>query len=172
MRLGKPASVGEVHREARTLMGILIYKRTHTGDPDLKGSFGIHDCMGRVRDYDYDAVIGVGGIGQEPRSFGIDRKVNWVGISPKRKHGHGTVSGSVTFKHFRLYDKDGPLLKALAPALAARMYRKGARILLANEKDAEYAEAAAILGWSSKQRQRPVRVEEHSRGCRVRCRPA
>jgi len=43
-------------------MRILIYKRTHTGDPDLKGRFGIHDCMGRVRDYDYDAVIGVGGI--------------------------------------------------------------------------------------------------------------
>ena len=82
--------------------------------------------MGRVRDYNYDAVIGVGGIGQEPRSFGIDGKVNWVGIDPTRKRARGSLAGRVTFKHFRLYDENGPLLKALAPALAMRMCRNGA----------------------------------------------
>jgi hypothetical protein len=30
-------------------MRTLIYKRTHTGDPDANGCFGIYDCMGRVR---------------------------------------------------------------------------------------------------------------------------
>ncbi len=27
---------------------ILTYKRTHIGDPDSIGQFGINDCMGRV----------------------------------------------------------------------------------------------------------------------------
>jgi hypothetical protein len=38
-------------------MRTLIYKRTHTGDPDASGCFGIFDCMGRVRALDFDAVI-------------------------------------------------------------------------------------------------------------------
>ena len=42
-------------------MRTLIYKRTHPGDPDEKGRFGICDCMGRVRAWDFEAVIGVGG---------------------------------------------------------------------------------------------------------------
>jgi len=67
-------------------MRILTYKRTHTGDPDINGVFGSHDCMGQVREYDFDAVIGIGGIGAEPRSYGIDRKINWVGINAKKKH--------------------------------------------------------------------------------------
>ena len=40
-------------------MQTLIYKRTHKGDPDKQGRFGIHDCMGRVRSRDFDAVIGM-----------------------------------------------------------------------------------------------------------------
>jgi hypothetical protein len=39
-------------------MRILTYKRTHVGDPDQDGRFGIYDCMGRVRNYPFDAVIG------------------------------------------------------------------------------------------------------------------
>jgi hypothetical protein len=44
-------------------MRTLVYKRTHNGDPDAEGRFGIHDCMGQVRSYGYEAVIGVGGVG-------------------------------------------------------------------------------------------------------------
>ena len=57
-------------------MRILIYKRTHTGDPDPEhGIFGeaadeATDCMGKVRGYGFDAVIGVGGTGLEPQSQG------------------------------------------------------------------------------------------------------
>jgi hypothetical protein len=40
---------------------VLIYKRTHTGDPTPEGVFGLSDCMGRVRAREYEAVIGVGG---------------------------------------------------------------------------------------------------------------
>jgi hypothetical protein len=33
--------------------------------------------MGQFRGMDYGAVIGVGGIGSEPKAHGIDGKVNW-----------------------------------------------------------------------------------------------
>ena len=51
---------------------VLIYKRTHTDDPDRLGQFGINDCMGKVRDRDFDAVIGIGGISAQPRSKNIE----------------------------------------------------------------------------------------------------
>ena len=70
-------------------MRILTYKRTHVGDPDEHGRVGIYGCMGRVRNYGFDAVIGIGGIEREPKSFGIDRKINWVGINPKRRPSPG-----------------------------------------------------------------------------------
>lgn len=118
-------------------MRILIYKRTHVGDPNEDGRFGLYNCMGRVRGYDFDAVIGVGGIGKEPKSFGIDQKINWVGINPTKKRslsGSGTV---VTFENFLLLDEHGPLLETLAPALAKRMYEGGARILLDDYSELE-----------------------------------
>ena len=49
-------------------MRVLVYKRTHNGDPDTSGCFGVYDCMGAVRDWEFDAVIGVGGIGPEARA--------------------------------------------------------------------------------------------------------
>ena len=67
--------------------GILTYKRTHTGDPNAAGMFGINDCMGSVRNLLYDAVIGVGGIGAEPRDYKIDGKITWVGIYPTKRPG-------------------------------------------------------------------------------------
>ena len=97
-------------------MRILLYKRTHIGDPDERGRFGIHDCMGNVRACEYDAVIGVGGgIGAEPQLYGIDRKINWVGIYPTKTQSQTSKGLLVTFKHFLLLDKKGPLLKNLAP---------------------------------------------------------
>jgi hypothetical protein len=67
-------------------MHILTYKRTHIGDPDSNGCFGINGCMGRVRGFNFDAVIGVGGIGWEPKSYGIDKKINWIGFKPYKKN--------------------------------------------------------------------------------------
>jgi hypothetical protein len=49
-------------------MRILVYKRTHKDDPNADRCFGAYDCMGTLRDCEYDAVIGVGGIGAEARS--------------------------------------------------------------------------------------------------------
>jgi hypothetical protein len=54
------------------IMRTLIYKRTHTGDPDPEsGVFGNRDCMGTVRGRRFDAVIGIGGIGSMPKRQGI-----------------------------------------------------------------------------------------------------
>ncbi len=71
-------------------MRVLVYKRTHNGDPDAHGCFGAFDCMGTVRDREYDAVIGVGGIGPEAQSNGIDRQINWIGIGPHKRYVRGS----------------------------------------------------------------------------------
>jgi hypothetical protein len=62
-------------------MRTLIYKRTHSGDPDPKtGVFGCNNCMKTVRGWVFDAVIGIGGIGREPECEGIAGKLTWIGI--------------------------------------------------------------------------------------------
>ena len=63
---------------------VFIYKRTHQGDPDSLGHFGVQDRMGRLRSCRFDAVIGIGGISDWAESEGISRKVNWIGIGPKK----------------------------------------------------------------------------------------
>ena len=111
-------------------MRTLIYKRTHTGDPDAAGRFGIHGCMGRVRAWSFDAVIGVGGIGSEPTAYGIDGRVTWIGIGPHRARAKDPRGPLVTFDHFVLFDARGPLLHEHAPRLAKRMYDGRVRVLL------------------------------------------
>ena len=126
-------------------MRILTYKRTHVGDPDNLGRFGINDCMGRVRNFRYEAVIGVGGTGYEPRSRGIDRKINWVGINPKWvTYMPGYRGGVIEFEHFVLLEGNGPLLESLAPNLARKIYRR-CRYLLDAYSETEKAEAVAII---------------------------
>lgn len=81
-------------------MRILTYKRTHTGDQNSAGEFGINDCMGRVRGWNFDAVIGVGGYDSGPQSYGIEGRVNWVGLNPTwtpHPQGDGLL---VTFEFF------------------------------------------------------------------------
>jgi hypothetical protein len=153
-------------QEAIHHMRILVYKRTHVGDPDGHGRFGNRDCMGRVRDRKYDAVIGVGGIGREARRWGIDRKLNWVGLRPKWMRGIGGRAAVVTFEEFRRFEEQGPLLAAIAPKLAERMYKKGARVLLLRASDWEHAEAAAILRWSLRRAPYIAEHDELSRSWR------
>ena len=111
----------------------LIYKRTHTGVPNTSGTFGCDDCMGRVRDYRFDSVIGVGGKRPDRASEGIARKINWIGIdaTPKnvspdaRRHDGKKFRGpQVTFKCFRLWEETGPDLSEVAPKLFRRMFEE------------------------------------------------
>ena len=128
-------------------MRILTYKRTHTGDPEANGVFGINDCMGRVRSLAYDAVIGIGGIGAEPRGFKIDGKITWVGVYPTKSLDEG-IAPKVTFQRFILFDANGPQLHSLALSLAKRMYQDKARYLLSGYSDSEQAEAEQIVKWA------------------------
>lgn len=130
---------------AGCFMRTLIYKRTHPGDPDAKGRFGIHDCMGQVRTWDFEAVIGVGGIGKEPASYGLADKVNWIGIGPHKKGEPGKRGPIVTFEHFRLFGSGGPSFSKLAPKLAARMYSKNVRALMHDLDQGERREVRNIL---------------------------
>lgn len=125
-------------------MRVLVYKRTHNGDPDANGCFGANDCMGRVRDREYDAVVGVGGIGPEAMSNSIDGQVNWVGIGPRKRYVEGKRGLEVLFDHFLDFGTDGPDFHAHAPQLAARMYGHNVRSIL-DMSDAEQKEAEGIV---------------------------
>jgi hypothetical protein len=125
-------------------MKTLVYKRTHIGDPDEKGCFGIEDCMGRVRAYDFDSVIGVGGKSIQPRSQGIAEKLNWIGLGARKKTANNRRAPLVIFEHFVLYEEKGEPLEAIAPALAKRLLSKNVRVLM-NFTRAEQREVSKIL---------------------------
>ena len=111
-------------------MRILIYKRTHSGDPDPKtGVFGNRDCMGTVRGWLFDAVIGIGGVGREPQRHRIAGKLTWIGIGPQAI-GYNGRGPQLMFRHFRCPGEDGPLLRTNYPALASRMYDTNRRVLM------------------------------------------
>jgi hypothetical protein len=122
----------------------LVYKRTHNGDPDPdSGEFGIYDCMGSVRAWPYDSVVGVGGIGDEPRRHGIAEKINWIGIGPVRRVGRGK-GPIVAFEHFLYFGAEGPRVIEYVPTLAAHMYGLNVRMLM-RFTPAEETEVGAIL---------------------------
>lgn len=98
-------------------MRIFVYVMTHPGDPNEQGCWGCADCMGQKRGWDYEAVIGVGGVGAEKYGFG--GKVKWIGITPTYTD-VGLKGPEVTFKHFRYFKKDAP---SIPPRLAARIKR-------------------------------------------------
>jgi len=124
----------------------LVYKRTHKGDPDRKGRFGIKDCMGRIRKIAFGAVIGVGGIGSEAKAEGIGGKVNWIGIGSRKTpfpEGRGPL---VTFDHFVLFEEKGQDFRVIAPTLARRMYsRKAPRFLFDDFDETEQGEVGRLL---------------------------
>jgi len=127
---------------------ILIYKRTHRGDPDKFGRFGIEGCMGRVRNFPFDAVIGVGGISGWPVSQGIARKVNWVGRRPHRAANPKDERGDlVTFKRgdFLVLEDQGPLLASMSGVLAAAVYGTRNRFLFKSIRGRLASEAMRVI---------------------------
>jgi hypothetical protein len=130
-------------------MRTLIYKRTHVGDPDPQtGVFGNHDCMGSVRGWQFDAVIGIGGKGQEPQSHGIAGKITWIGIDPQKFDDFSRPDSrgpQLWFRHFWYVGKDGPSLEKKYPALARRMYKKNVRVLINDLSSEERREVEKIL---------------------------
>lgn len=104
---------------------ILIYKMTHLGDPDPRlmvwGREG-SDCMGRVRSFSFDAVIGVGGHGAEARRNGIAGRIVWAAISPSRI-GFTRRGPILSFARMTYLCKEGPFILEAAPALAVALRR-------------------------------------------------
>ena len=107
-------------------MRTLVYKMTHTGYPDPNaGVWGRTGCMGQVRGYDFDAVIGVGGTSAKD---GIAGKIVWIGIGPRKT---GNPRGPlVAFDRFRFYGSQGQMLHSVAPVLAKRVYGRNVRVVL------------------------------------------
>lgn len=102
--------------------------------------------MGQIRDYDFDAVIGIGAT-TVSKKIGIGGKINWVGVGARKlKDADGTL---VLFDHFTLLEKAGPDFRLLAPTLAKRFYDKNARFCI-KLNDMEQAEAENILDMAQK----------------------
>jgi hypothetical protein len=113
-------------------MRTLIYKRTHSGDPDPRtGVFGNNDCMGEIRAWPFDAVIGIGGVGDEPKRHGIAGKLTWIGIGPQKSFDNPNSRGpQVMFCRFKYFGEGGPLLVIKYPALARHMYETHRRLMI------------------------------------------
>jgi hypothetical protein len=110
--------------------------------------FGIEDCMGRVRGYRFDAVIGIGGVGRQAQGEDIDARLNWIGIGPLKTGGakRGRPGPLVTFDHFLFNEDDGPSLRGLASHLARRMYAPHApRYVIDAFTEAELKEIGDLL---------------------------
>lgn len=122
-------------------MRVLIYKQTHIGDPDKYGCWGQTDCMGRVRDIKYDAVIGAGGISGWPQKVGIAGKVTWIGLTATKFQQHGYRGSIVQFRKFIRLETNGPLLSSEAPVLAKRLYGCHPRYFIAKGKELQDAKA-------------------------------
>lgn len=116
---------------------VLIYKRTHTGDPGPDGVFGRRDCLGKIRGYRFEGVIGVGGSSDMPRNEGIDGRITWVGLGAQREQfiRPGYRGPLISFNKFVLLDKRGPKLQAVAPALARYFFSKHRRYMLSDGLD-------------------------------------
>lgn len=138
----------------------LIYKRTHSGDPDARtGVFGSGDCMHRVRGWAYGAVIGVGGIGPWPTREGIAGKLTWVGIGPQEV-GRTPSGPQMAFEHFWYLGERGPLLKDLAPELADHMLvRQNIRVLIDKFSPEEKREIVNILELAKREGPSPVLLQ-------------
>jgi hypothetical protein len=106
-------------------MRVLVYKRTHDGDPDSEGRFGIHDCMGEIRGRSFEAVIGIGGKGKDAIKSGVCGKINWIGITPHKTTDPETGYLIVTFAKFKFFGTEGARLRQVALNLAKRMYDSG-----------------------------------------------
>ena len=105
-------------------MATLVYKMTHKGDPDhARGFWGVEDCMGRIRDYDFDAVIGIGGLTWWKRETSRAGEVVWIGIEPQKVPVQGKRGPLVRFAHFHYFLEGELMLSEIAPVLEKSMHR-------------------------------------------------
>lgn len=129
-------------------MKILLYKRTHIGDPDHRRQFGNEGCMGRVRGFNFEAVIGIGGVSGQPTEQGISGKLNWIGRNPQKSQNPIDPRGpliSFSSDDFRLFEHRGPLLSSVAPLLHKKVFGSRARFIFLSLSAAERQEAERLI---------------------------
>lgn len=150
----------------------LVYKRTHRGDPDDSGVFGINDCMGKIRGWGFDAVIGVGGSRPDRGHEDIARKVNWIGIGP-HEVGATAKGPRLGFDFFHRFDEAGPALEARAPDLFRYMFiEKHVRAVLSqNLPEPIQTEVRRLLTWAERNEHlpKPLPIVKRSRSQRCGC---
>ena len=81
--------------------------------------------MGQIRDQNYDAVIGVGGIGKTAEPNGVAGLVNWNGIGPTKNRERCRLGYSVRmvrFERFNYLVADKIDFRQAAPKLADLIY--------------------------------------------------
>lgn len=155
-------------------MRVLTYKRTHVGDPDNRGFFGINDCMGSVRNRSFDAVVGIGSKTPWRGSEHISGKITWVGIGPFRSRMRSYRGDLIGFERFALMDGTGPDFELWAPKLAKRFYKDGVRSISSSYSTSEKAEIqrviARVLREFDTTRSYPINVRDGLAHRRARCR--
>lgn len=125
---------------------VLIYKRTHKNDPRESGIFGIEDCMKSVREWNYDAVIGIGGKCPWTNDKDIAKKINWIGVTPHKHPISFYKHKVVTFEKFCLFEEKGPYLEDVAPKLSDYLYNSRCRFIKSTSlSDDMYSEVLKIL---------------------------
>jgi len=153
---------------------VLVYKRNHTGDPDSTGTFGCGDCMGKIRGYQYDAVIGIGVSQPWPGFEGIADRITWVGVGPRRVGTHKARGAPlIRFETWRVFDSSGKDFKRFAPQLAAYFYKKHRRYFFSDGlSDDIQQDIARILGLAAERKAFPGRPDpSNTVACSPRCPP-
>lgn len=106
--------------------------------------------MGQVRDFDFDAVVGVGGDGQKAKDSGVAGLVNWLGVGPMKRQQKcrwGYTTTIVRFEKFRHLVQEKVGFRRAARNWAKRIYDGKIRILIVDERyPRELREANRLLG--------------------------
>ncbi len=149
------------HGDGRHPSRILVYKRTHIGDPDEHGRFGVDDCMRSVRGWNFDGVIGIGGVSPSDRA--IARKINWVGRFPRRDPNPFCPTPFPLLKFasedVKVMEDLGPLLETSYKAFANEFFGSGCRfwVLAADDsRKSRYREACEIIASVLADAEQPV----------------
>ena len=99
-----------------------------------------------MRVFDYDAVIGIGGVSPWKDDKGIKYKVNWIGIGPKRISPHNESKiNKVVFSKFELFEENGEDIEKKYPNLFDFMYVKKKRFSLCSSFPPEVAEEVNMI---------------------------
>ncbi len=149
---------------------ILVYKRTHEGDPDpATGRFGVYNCMGRVRDQDFDAVIGIGGIGPAVKNS-LAGVVNWIGVGTSKSRERCRFRYNVTmvrFEVFRYVVSEAIDFRENAPRLSKLMYDGKVRHIIVDERfPNELREANNLIRRSVSNKTSPTVSMRRNRRCK------